>query len=327
MAEPVRIVMLDPQWFGDVKTERNHFESLLETSVRVDGINCDSEAISSTVGKADILLTHETGVSAEAMDATDCSVIARYATGIDGIDIDAATDRGVRVTRVPKYCNEEVGTHILALALSLLRDIPAQNEATTAGEWDWQTSVPIRSIAEQTFGFLAFGQKARAAAEKAVALGFDCCAYDPYLTDEKISENSVEPVTFETLLETSDILSVNAPLTPETKNILGQDALGKLPPGAVVINTARGQIIDEDALEAHLSSGHLRAAGLDVFESEPPAPSNPLLHRDDVIATPHMAWYSQASASELRYRGTKIAVAALNCNNVRGIVNPDTCET
>lgn len=245
------------------------------------------------VGEADLLLSHYTGVSAAAMDATGCSVVSRYATGIDDIDVSAATERGVRVTRVPSYCNSEVGTHIVSLAMAFVRGLPIYDAATEAGRWQWQDATEIKPPEKQTFGFLAYGNKARAAAERADALGFDICAHDPFIDDEEISSLGATPVGFEELLDVSDVLSVNTPLTPGTRGMLDAEALARLDDEAVLINTSRGKVIDEDALLAALETGELRGAGLDVLAEEPPESENPLLSRDDVIVTPHAASKTQ----------------------------------
>ncbi len=326
MSGSVRAVMLDPDWFGDVDAERRHFEDLLDREVTVEGIDCTEAEIPEAVGEADLLLSHYTGVSAAAMDATGCSVVSRYATGIDDIDVAAATERGVRVTRVPSYCDDEVGTHIVSLAMALVRGLPMYDAATEDGTWQWEDAAPVRPPEAQTFGFLAFGNKARAAAERAAALGFDICAHDPFLDDEKITSLGATPVGFGELLDEADVLSVNTPLTPDTEGMLDADALARLDDEAVVVNTSRGKVIDEDALLAALEAGELRGAGLDVLAEEPPEPGNPLLDRDDVIVTPHAAWYSTESASTLRRRGTEIAVGAYRGENVDGVVNPDAFE-
>jgi len=322
MSDAIRAVMLDPDWFGDVDAERDHFQGLLDDVV-VEGIDCEAGEIPDRVGEADLLLSHYTGVSAEVMDATGCQVVSRYATGIDGIDIDAATQRGVRVTRVPTYCNDEVGTHIVSLAIALVRGLPMYDADTRDGTWEWDRAAPIRPPERQTFGFLAFGNKAQAAAERARALGFDVAAHDPYLGDDQLDALGATPVDFEELLDTADVLSLNTPLTEETEGMIDADALARLDDDAVLINTSRGRVVDEEALIDALEADELRGAGLDVLAREPPEPDNPLLARDDVIVTPHAAWYSTGSAATLRRRGTEIAVAALREEDVDGLVNPD----
>ena len=323
MGETIRVVMLDPDWFGNVDTEREAFNDLLDDVV-VESINCDTDEVGDAVGRADILLTHYTGISADAMDMTNCQVITRYATGVDGIDVKAATERNISVTRVPSYCDNEVGTHIISLAMALLRDLPQYDAHTQAGGWTWQDCAPLYMPKDMTFGFLAFGNKAQSAAEKAQALNFNIQASDPYLDNTQIKSLGAKPVDLDTLLSTSDILSINAPLTEDTKGLINDENLGKMDDDAILINAARGKIVDEEALVSALDSGELRGAGLDVLASEPPTEENPLLGRNDTIVTPHAAWYSEESAATLRQLGSENAAAALQGNNIDAIVNPES---
>ncbi|WP_318570863.1 C-terminal binding protein [Salinigranum marinum] len=323
MTETRRVVMLDPDWFGDVEVERARFRRLLGEDVVVDAVDCPDEEIPEAIGPADVLLSHDTGVSADSMDATGCSVIARYATGVDGIDVDAATSRGIRVTRVPTYCNDEVATHAVSLALAFVRGLPVYDDAVADGRWEWSDAAPLQAVSDTTFGLLAFGNKGRATGEKATALGFDVCAYDPGVADAEIESAGVRAVGFETLLAEADVLSIHTPLTPETANLIDAAAIDRLDDDAVLVNTARGHVVDEDALLDALEADRLRGAGLDVLRSEPPEAENPLLGRDDVVVTPHAAWYSTRTADALRHRGTDIAVAAYEGEAVDGLVNPD----
>ncbi|RQH02478.1 C-terminal binding protein [Natrarchaeobius oligotrophus] len=329
MSSTVRIVHLDPDWFGTVDGERRAFERAFE-SVAVEAVDVSPEEsaddVARRVGEADALLTHYTDVPGELMDATGCSVVSRYATGIDGIDVEGATERGVRVTNVPTYCNREVGEHVIALALSCLRGLPQYDASTADGEWEWDLVDPVRPFSELTFGFLAFGNKARAAADLANAIGFDCVAADPFLDDEDVRDAGVEPVEFDELIERSDVLSLNAPLTDETRGIVDADVLSRMPEASVLVNTSRGELVDEDALVDALEDGPLLSAGLDVLATEPPSASNPLLDRDDVVVTPHAAWYSERSVEALIEKGSEAVVAAYERREHEGIVNPEALE-
>ncbi|RQG88053.1 C-terminal binding protein [Natrarchaeobius halalkaliphilus] len=329
MSRTVRIVHLDPDWFGDVEQERRAFEREFD-AVRVDAVDVPADAsageIAREVGEADALLTHYTDVSGPLMDATGCSVVSRYATGIDGIDVEAATERGVKIANVPTYCDREVGEHVATLAMACLRGLPQYTSSTADGEWDWSAVDPVRSFSELSFGFLAFGNKARAAADIATAVGFECLAADPFLDDETIERAGVEPVEFDELIERCDVLSVNAPLTDETREIIDEDVLERMPDSSVLINTSRGELVDESALLDALEDGPLLSAGLDVLANEPPAETNPLLGRSDVFVTPHAAWYSERSVDELIEKGSEAVIAAYEEHQHEGIVNPETLE-
>jgi len=321
----VRVVHIDPGGFDDVTVERELFEQELD-AVDFDAVDAEGEAIAEEVGRADVLLTHYAAVPEVVLDATGCSVVASYSTGVDNVDVDAATERGVAVTNVPEYCNEEVGEHTVTLALALLRGLPQYDAQTAAGGWDWSAVAPVRTAADLTFGFFAFGKKAGAAAERATALGFDVIAHDPYLSDEEVRAADAEPVSFDELVERSDVLSLHAPLTSETEALFDGDIFDRMPSNAVLINTARGQLVDEAALVDALDDGSLFGAALDVLAAEPPAEDNPLLDRSDTIVTPHAAWFSQGAVDRVRRRGTRIAAAAFRGEAVDGVVNPEAFE-
>jgi D-3-phosphoglycerate dehydrogenase len=320
--DPVRVVHVDPQGFEDLSVERELFERAFDDVV-FEGVDTGGDAIADDVGEADILLTHYATVTASALDATGCSVVTCYATGVDNVDVEAATERGVAVTNVPEYCDQEVGEHIVSLALALLRGLPQYDDRTAAGGWDWRSAAPVRTTTDLRFGFFAFGRKARAAAERAEAFGFDLLAHDPYLDDDAVSAANAEPVSFDDLVERSDVLSLNAPLTPETEGAIDETVFGRLPDDAVLVNTARGKLVDESALLDALERGTLHGAGLDVLAQEPPADDNPLLDRSDTIVTPHAAWFSGGAVERLRRRGTGIAIDAFEGESVDGVVNPD----
>ncbi|WP_375137285.1 MULTISPECIES: NAD(P)-dependent oxidoreductase [Halostella] len=177
-----------------------------------------------------------------------------------------------------------------------------------------------------TFGCFAFGRKAAAAADRAATLGFNVVAHDPYVDDSDLRSRGIEPVSFDDLIGRSDVLSLHAPLTEETEGVINADQFERLPEDAILINTARGEIVDEDDLVEALDKGTLSGAGLDVLAVEPPQSENPLLGRDDTIVTPHAAWYSDEALERVRNRGTKNAIAALRGEATEGIVNPDSLE-
>ena len=323
--QQIQVVHIDPDGFADLTVERELIEDELG-NVDFKTVDTEGEAIPDDVGAADVLLTHYAGVPATAMDATGCSVVACYATGVDGVDIEAATKRGVAVTNVPEYCDEEVGEHIVTMAQALLRRLPQYDAQTAAGEWDWRSHSPVRTASNQTFGFFAYGRKARAAVERANALGYDVVAHDPYLPDDDVRAEDAEPVSFDALVERSDVLSLNAPLTPETEGLFDASVFDRMPSNAILINTARGKLVDEAALVDALADGTLQGAGLDVLATEPPEPDNPLLGRMDTIVTPHSAWYSDDAVERVRTRGTHIAAAAYRGETVDGVVNPEVFE-
>jgi D-3-phosphoglycerate dehydrogenase len=218
-----------------------------------------------------------------------CKVIGRFGLGVDNIDIPAATQCGITVTYVPDYCLHEVSDHAMALLLALVRKIPFSNRLVQSGRWEMPAVVPIRRLRGQVLGLVGFGNIPRAVAPKAQAFGMRVVTHDPYVSPQVLSAAGVEGVSFERLLETSDYVSIHAPLLP-----------ARMKKGAFLVNTARGPLIDEPALIAALDSGHLGGAALDVVAVEPLAKDSGLMGRDNVILTPHTAFYSIEALEELQ---------------------------
>ncbi|MEP7031718.1 MAG: C-terminal binding protein [Pseudolabrys sp.] len=231
---------------------------------------------------------------------TKCKAIGRFGLGVDNIDLPAAKEKGIAVNYVPDYCIREVSDHAMALLLALIRKIPLSNKLVQSGRWEMPAVVPIRRIEGTVLGLVGFGNIPRLVAPKAQAFGIKVVAYDPYAKPDLFKAAKVESVDFDTLLKTSDYISVHAPLLPATRGLMNADVFAKMKKGAYIINTARGPLIDEQALVAALDSGHLGGAGLDVVTAEPLAKDSPLLGRDNVIISPHTAFYSIEALDELQ---------------------------
>jgi D-3-phosphoglycerate dehydrogenase len=231
---------------------------------------------------------------------TRCKAIGRFGLGVDNIDVKAAAELGITVTYVPDYCMHEVSDHAMALVLALARKIPLSNTLVQAGRWDMPAVVPIHRLAGRVLGLVGFGNIPRALAPKAKAFGLRVVAHDPYVSPAALAAAEVEGVSFERLLEISDFVSIHAPLLPGTRGLFSAEVFRKMKKGAVVINTARGPLLDEDALIAALDSGQLGGAALDVVAVEPLPKDSRLLGRDNLILTPHTAFYSVEALEELQ---------------------------
>jgi len=234
------------------------------------------------------------------MQLTRCKAIGRFGLGVDNIDLPACKEKGIAVNYVPDYCIREVSDHAVALLLALIRKIPLSNKVVQAGRWEMPVVVPIRRIEGTVLGLLGFGNIPRLVAPKAKAFGMKVIAFDPYAKPELFKNAGVESVDFDTLLKTSDYISVHAPHTPQTRGMVNADAFAKMKKGAYIVNTARGPLIDEPALIAALDSGQVGGAALDVVAVEPLAKDSPLLGRDNVIITPHTGFYSIEALDELQ---------------------------
>jgi D-3-phosphoglycerate dehydrogenase / 2-oxoglutarate reductase len=266
--------------------------------------------ILSVARDADAILVTYAKLPGELLgELTRCRVIGRFGLGVDNIDIKAAAELGIVVTYVPDYCMHEVSDHAMALLLALNRKIPFSNSLVQAGRWEMPAVAPLRRLAGQVLGLIGFGNIPRALAPKAKAFGLEVIAHDPYAAAETFAAAAVEPVSLEALFARADIVSVHAPLTPATRGLLNADAFARMKKGALVINTARGPLIDEPALIAALDSGHLGGAALDVVATEPLAKESALLGRANVILTPHTAFYSVDALNELQ---TKCATDVAN---------------
>jgi len=229
-----------------------------------------------------------------------CRAIGRFGLGVDNIDLVAAKEKGIAVNYVPDYCIREVSDHAMALLLALIRKIPFSNKLVQSGRWEMPAVVPIRRIEGTVLGLIGFGHIPRLVAPKAQAFGIKVIAYDPFAKPEAFKAAGVESVDLDTLLRSSDYVSVHAPLLPATRGMVNAPAFAKMKKGAYVVNTARGPLIDEPALVAALDSGQVGGAGLDVVAAEPLAKDSPLLGRDNVIISPHTAFYSIEALNELQ---------------------------
>ena len=229
-----------------------------------------------------------------------CKAIGRFGLGVDNIDIAAATELGITVTYVPDYCMQEVSDHAMALLLALARKVPQSNALVQAGRWDMPAVVPIHRLAGRVLGLVGFGNIPRALAPKAKAFGLRVVAHDPNVSQHALAAVGVESMSFDRLLAISDFVSIHAPLLPVTRGLFNAEVFGKMKQGSYLINTARGPLVDEDALLAALDSGRLAGAALDVVAVEPLPKESRLIGRDNVVLTPHTGFYSVEALNELQ---------------------------
>jgi len=284
------------------------------------------EAIVRAATAADALLVTYAKITADMIrQMTRCRIISRFGIGVDNVDIPAATDAGIVVTKVPDYCIDEVSDHAVALLLALVRKIPFSNAHVHDGGWAMSAVVPIHRLRGSVIGLVGFGRIPQLVAPKAKAFGIRVVAFDPYVAAEVFLRAGAERVAFAQLLNISDYVSIHSPLLPETRNLFNAEALRQMKPTAYVINTARGPIVDAAALAAALDAGHLAGAALDVMPEEPPVGS-PLIGRADVIITPHTSFYSEESLVELQVKAAEEVVRVLSGQAPRNPVNPEAMQ-
>ena len=251
----------------------------------------------------------------------NCRIIARTGIGIDTIDLDTATAKGIVVTNVPEYCEDEVSDHAMALMLALARNVPRGNAQVHAGGWALAELKPMFRLRGRTVGLVGFGKIPRLVAAKAQGFGLDVLAFDPYVNAADATALGVELLELDEMLSRSDFVSVHAPLTPETHHMIGADAFAAMRPGAVVVNTARGGLVDVEALAEALDRGEIAGAGLDVLPDEPPAADLPLYGRDNVILTPHTAFYSEESMVDLQAKAAQQVALVLSGDAPTAAIN------
>ncbi|MFI2283606.1 C-terminal binding protein [Nocardia beijingensis] len=312
--------------FGDVDIERAIVEG---AGLQLLAAQCKSEEEVIEAGReTGGILTQYARVGSRAIGAlTRCRVIARYGTGVDIVDVDAATRHGIQVTNAPNdWCAEEVADHAVALWLAAARKICQYDRAARQGEWHWKTGQPIHRLRGQVLGLLSFGSIARLIAERAQAFGVEVWAHDPFLDQSEIRESQVRPVSFDDLVEGADYVVIQTPLTPQTHHTFDRATLRRMKPTAILVNTARGPIVEDTALQQALTERWIAGAALDDLEEEPAKqrvwrPSNPLLELPNVIVTPHAAYYSEESIRAVRTIAAEEAVRVLTGQPPRFPVN------
>ena len=316
-----RVVFTDHP-FGDLDVER---ETLADLDVTlVDGEQTD-EPLESLVAGADALLVTFAEIDAAVIDELgECRVVARGGIGLDNVDVEAATERGIPVTNVPDYCVPEVAAHTLALLLALERNVVSFDDGVRRGEWDAAAGDDLHRLSARTLGLVAFGTIGQAVAERAEAFDIPVVAFDPNVDGDEMREQGITPVdSFGELLTEADAVSLHAPLTDDTRHLVDEAALEQMDEDAYLINTARGGLVDEDALTAALDDGDIAGAALDVREREPPGPDDSLRKRDDVVLTPHAAYRSRESVAELRRRNVENVRHAFSGEPLENVANPD----
>lgn len=259
-------------------------------------------------------------------EASKCQIIARYGIGLDNIDVASATKNGIIVTNVPAYCVDEVTDHAMALLLACARKIPLFNSAVKSNTWNQNIGPKMSRLRGKTLGIVGFGHIGKAIVPKVMAFGLSVKVCSPRTSSDLIEDHGAEKVSFQELLKTSDIITIHAPLTTETKHMFSYDEFVAMKSTAFLINTSRGGIVDTSALTTALQNGEIAGAGIDVLETEPPHQNEPLLQLDNVIITPHAAFISEESIVELQETAAKCVAQVLSGHIPESVVNPTVLE-
>ena len=306
--------------FGDIDIE---CEILSAIDARIAHVgNLDSEEARQAARQADALMVTIQPVSADLIQSMErCRLICRVGTGLDAIDIPAATARGIWVTYVPDYSIDEVSTHAIALLLAQARGLPGYLGVTRQGVWDAEAGGILYRLSNQTLGVIGCGRIGQATAAKGRGLGLEVIVHDPYLDAAVIEGLGARAVDLETLLRTADYISLHAPLTEETRHLMNARTLGLMKQTAYLVNAARGALIDEEALLAAVQAGQIAGAALDVLAVEPLAPDHPFLQEERILLTPHAGWYSEESKVDVRVQGAEEVTRVLRGERPRAPVN------
>ncbi len=321
------VVVLQPWGFG----ENGEREILERAGCRVVVSDAVSEDEMIAAAKDADALIYTGPLSRRLMESlTRCKVIARSAIGMDNVEgMELATERGTVLVNVPDVFIEEVANHTMTLLLGTVRGLVTYDRYVRDGGWtrrEPRPDVKVHRLVGETLGLVGFGNIARMVAKRAQAFGMEILAYDPYLPREMFALAGARQGSLAQVLQDSDIISVHTPLTPETHHLIGAAQLRLMKRDAILINTARGPVVDEAALIAALQNGDILGAGLDVVEVEPITADNPLLTMPNVTLTPHMASVSVWANGERRRRLALEIAAVLSGMRPRAVYNPDVLK-
>jgi len=327
MAEKYKVIITDYD-FGNIDVETNVLKDALGDAVEVVGLNAKSEEeLIGPAKDADALIVQYSHVGRRIIEEMQQGkIIARYGSGVDIVDVEAASECGIMVTNVPDYCHQEVADHAVTLLLTLIKKIKIYDQKVRTGEWRWQSAKPIYRMQGKSVGIVGFGRIGMEIAKRVQGFGIKPLVYTPRMTAERAREHQVESVSFETLLRESDYIILQAPLTQETKHLLSDREFAMMKDQVILVNTARGPMVDEAALIRALESGKVAGAGLDDIEEEPAKrrnwkPDSKLFDFENVIVTPHAAYYSEESIIESRQRAAEEVARVLKGEAPHHLVN------
>lgn len=313
-----------------VVTDYNFPDLSLETAVlahsgcELVGRHCTSEAeLVAAVAQADTVITQFARINANVIAAMSrARAIVRYGIGVDNVDLDAARSQGIPVSNIPDYCIDEVADHTLSFILGLTRQVVTHNTDVRAGNWRLAVPVPaMRVLREQTVGVVGFGRIGREVVKRLHAFKCRVLVFDPLVPSADISATGATAATLDDILTASDVLTLHCPSSAATRKLIGLATLAKMKPGALLVNVARGDLVDTAALVAALHSGQLAGAALDVFDPEPLPADHALRNAPNLIIAPHIASVSPTAVRALREGAARRALMAAMGELPPNIVN------
>lgn len=289
----------------------------------LSGNNKEIPALQSLVAEADAVITQFAPINAAVIgEMQRAKVIVRYGIGYDNVDVQAARERGIPVCNIPDYCIDEVADHTLAFILGVTRQVIPNTLHIRDGQWGLATPLDhLRTLRDQTVGIVGFGRIGREVASRLVPFKSRRLVFDAFVPAEVVRSAGCEPVSLDDLLAKSDIVTLHCPSTPQTNKLLNATSIARMKPGSVVINLARGDLVDTAALVAALQSGQIASAALDVCDPEPIPADSPLRSLPNVIVASHIASASPKAVRTLRETAAKLAVMALRGELLPNVVN------
>ncbi|KQT09577.1 C-terminal binding protein [Ramlibacter sp. Leaf400] len=306
-APAARVVAIDDGYASYDQEE----DLLAQAGARFELRPCgkDPAVAAEAVRGADVVLVRESPVPRGVIEAMDrCKAVIRYGIGVDNIDTEAATGRRIAVANVPDYGIDEVSTHAVAMVLALVRRLREHDAHVRGGQWSTGQSRPMYRLRGRTLGLVGFGRIARMTREMLSGFGLArTLVCDP----QAQLPPDVEAADIDRICREADVISLHAPLTPQTRHLIDARRLQLMRPTAILVNTARGGLVDLDALCDALREGRLLGAGLDVFEQEPPDPRHPVFSLDNLVVSHHIGWYSEESVRDLQRKAAQEAVRVL----------------
>jgi D-3-phosphoglycerate dehydrogenase len=301
-------VLITDHGFSSIDLERNVLEAAGFTLDDAKPVCKTEDDIIARCKGVDVLMVQWAPITRRVMQSLpEVRGYVRYGIGVDNIDVKSARELGRMVANVPRYCLEEVSDHAVTLILSLARRIPQDQAQLAQGKWGFTALLPIPAFSDLTLGLVGFGAIARQVSEKARAFRFKQIACDPFAPDKVFADHGVERVDQDTLLQTADIISLHCPLTDDTRYLINAASIARMKQGVLLINTARGPLVNEADLLGALRTGKIIGAGLDVFEKEPLAVASPLRSLPNVIVTSHVAAVSTRSLKLLQIQAAEAA--------------------
>ncbi len=319
MNEKFKIVYTD-YGFESIEIEQGIIES---AGGELSTAQCKSEEeVIAATRDADALLVQWAPITAEVIRTLErCKIIVRLGIGYDNVDLNAAREKGIAVCNIPDYCIDEVADHTISMALSLARQLESTNRRVRAGDWKIIPPAKMPAFRTMTFATVGFGRIARAVHNRARVFGFKLAAYDKFVSSEAMAQECVSFLNLDELFKQADVLALHCQLTDETKHLVNTARLQQMKSSAILVNTARGALIDTNALATALNAGTVAAAGLDVFETEPLPETHPLRSCENVLLTSHTAWYSESSVPELQKKAAEELVRGLLGKPLQNQVN------